>query len=498
MKLLKESFEAGVIDAEEYRRNKEKVEQEMEKTRWAAEEPKEARATISPEKTQEKEIQEEQQETPAPEQEEPLTDSVEEDTTEKELVPEEEQTTLETAQAEEKEEQETQEPAEEQPEPQAKKQNDVDILIEEAESGVTQEQKPEQKIEQKVEHVAAPTVRQDNTDDSAWNIVLWVIGILALLGVLMYFSFSPEKMNLDETLAGQEAQNPRIACTQHADCVMPSMEAKCVNGGKTEASCQYQNATSIELTILGSGECISCSSERMKNILMSWFPGANINEISSSSMEGKALRAQHSIEMLPAYMLDSNVKNTLLFEDVKNALRKSGNDYVVKDSASGAPLFLNRNNVAGQVDVFLSPDDDSSQRAILNLEEFSTAFGNEATMVYHIVKDSNASKIAACVSELAPQRATEYILCDAKSDEDCAATLGLGTAAINSCVEEDSERIIQDNAALQSSLGFQMPSFLINNRMRVSGVQAADSLREQFCSMNDAAACSKELKKSLV
>jgi hypothetical protein len=509
MKLLKESFEAGVIDAEEYTQNKGKLEKEIEDAKVmskiseaSAEELayKKKPAKKHAEQPQEpQEVEKHKQAEPPTTQEKSAVGKEEVTLAQKEpkIVEQEEQQDTES----EKQKPEISSEAEMQPEEKEnhkepeqtpKERKDVEILIEEAESG------PKPTSEEPPVSPQAPKVEKDKKDEKSTTLstALWVIGAIALLGLLAYFSISPEKMSLNGIADTTEDQNPLIACRQHMDCAMPGMEAKCLNPGTVDAVCQYQNATPVGLIVIGTEECAACSTERMKNILLSWFPGATITEVASSSAEGKALRAQHSIMMLPAYVLSADVEQTLLFEDVNSALRESKNAYVVKDSASGAALYLNRETIAGRVDVFLAGDD-SSDRAILNMEEFVAAFDN-ALFEFHIVKDSNDSKTAACVAELAPQRTLEFLICQAKEHEDCVDALGLGASAIASCVEQDGQRFIADAAELQKLLGVQTPAFLINNRMKLGGVQAADTLREMYCSMNDAAACSKELRKSLV
>ncbi len=512
MGLLKESFEAGVIDAEEYRRNKEKVEREIEKFRQQEQDEAQQKAgenTAPTEKQAPPEIMP-SKETPAEDQTE-SRQGREEDEAKREMA---QQAPI-TPPTEPTGEAALEQTSEEQSIPDVsshedrkeheelsnqgaidKDKQEINLLIEEAESKPAAEDKSPY-----VFPTSSPSSQQKQekkTNNHTLRTILLVAGAIVALVILIYFSINLGQMSPDETLSEKETQEPIIACYQHADCALLGKESKCINAGTVESSCLYQNATAVKLTLIGGGECASCSTERIKNILVAWFPGVQVREIPSSSSEGKALRSTHAIAMLPAYILDANIEKTLLFDDVKSALRKSGDSYVVKDGASGAPLFLTRNEVAKRLDVFLAPEDESSRRAVLNMEEFAGAFANEVDIVYHAVKLSNASKDAACVAQLAPQKAAEFLLCAATSDEDCISSLGIDASAIRFCVEEESEDFIKKNTALQNSLGVQVPSFLINNRMRLGGVQAADTLREQYCSMNDAPACSKELRKSLV
>ena len=54
-----------------------------------------------------------------------------------------------------------------------------------------------------------------------------------------------------------------------------------------------------------------------------------------------------------------------------------------------------------------------------------------------------------------------------------------------------------DNA-LAKELGIEIfPTFLINNRVKFSGVAAAETIKENFCKPNKLPACEKSLPKSL-
>ncbi len=331
-------------------------------------------------------------------------------------------------------------------------------------------------------------------------ISLWVIGALLLLGMLVFLSITLEKAAINETKHKSVEKNPPIACSTHTDCRMPGKEYRCLRPGTPDASCERKDAVLVNVTILNSDGCSPCDTSRVLGILWEWFPGAQMKKTDASSDEGKSLVKEYSITMLPAYILSNSAEHSLLFSEVKAAFRASGSGYAMKDGASGAVLYLGRKEKPKTLDIFLAPDEESSKKAVLNMKEFTDAFTSEATFTVHIVSGTNSSEPAACISLSYPDKITSYLSCSAaESPAQCLSSNGISALDISSCVlRGEGGRIIENEAALLKSLGLPTPSFLLNNNQRISGVQAADSLRSQYCERNPGSLCGKELRKSLV
>ena len=55
------------------------------------------------------------------------------------------------------------------------------------------------------------------------------------------------------------------------------------------------------------------------------------------------------------------------------------------------------------------------------------------------------------------------------------------------------------NSNIAKELGINTyPTFLINNQVKFSGVQAANTIKENFCQLNKLEECNLELSKSLI
>ena len=114
--------------------------------------------------------------------------------------------------------------------------------------------------------------------------------------------------------------------------------------------------------------------------------------------------------------------------------------YVLKNTVANANFFLDRKEIPKRLDVFVKPGEKVTQDTDRNLAEFARLFGENAQIVRH-------ASTAALTKEF----------------------------DINT-----------------------FPAFVINNKMRLGGLQSADAIKVHYCSMNKLPECKKELTKSLV
>ena len=476
--LLKESLDAGIIDREEYEANRERLEQQARKTaeqkepageraKELSKEPPKGESESSPKHPPKQPAPQEKKEQ-LPVRHEPKPASLQEK----------------KARAEEK--------------PAKKREEHAAPEAQHPQPESTQKEQPTKRGEHDDAHAdVQPKQEIPQQKSSRLAIVLWIAGALLLLGMLVFFSIALENTARDKAKAGN--QSPAIACFTLADCKVLGNESRCANPGTPDAYCEHKEIVVANLTVLNAKDCAECGTSRVTALLKEWFPGAAASKVDASSPEGKALIKSYGITMLPAYVLGAGVENSLMFQDVKSAFRAAGGAYVMKDGAAGAVLYLGRADQLRVVDVFLAPEEESSRKAILNMEEFAGLFSGEATLRVHITKGTNASEEASCVLSSYPVKAFPYLSCVAQKGGDCLASNGISGNIITSCIGRgEGRRLIERDAALQKSLGLPVPSFLLNNNLRISGVQAADSLREQYCSRNPSPKCPQELKKSLV
>jgi len=137
--------------------------------------------------------------------------------------------------------------------------------------------------------------------------------------------------------------------------------------------------------------------------------------------------------------LDENITNNQNYGQFKQAFTKKDGSYVLSEDASGASFYFKRVNVSNKLDFFVKENDAASINAEKNLNEFLDNF-KSIKFEKHLSTDSLAKEL------------------NIKS----------------------------------------FPAFLVNNRIKFSGVNSAETIKENFCKMNNMPECGKSLSKSLV
>lgn len=133
------------------------------------------------------------------------------------------------------------------------------------------------------------------------------------------------------------------ACSSDVDCRGEQGKVgTCVNPGKKDSKCEYQEDASVKLTVVNSAECSSCDAAPLVNALRQAFLNMEVEMVDAESKEGKALIEEHNLEYAPAYVFE-NVENSYAWQNnpqVPAAFRASENNYILLDAATGASYVL--------------------------------------------------------------------------------------------------------------------------------------------------------------
>lgn len=194
-----------------------------------------------------------------------------------------------------------------------------------------------------------------------------------------------------------------------------------------------------KVIVVGGGSCFNCDTGRMKDIISAWFPGIKIEDASYESDDGAALADEFGLRLLPAYIFDGNLAKFPKFYELEQIFEKIGDSYVLKDDASGGKLYFARENIPNKLDLFVIRGQANSEMALNNVQEFIGKSNGQVNF--------NIAEIRG----------------------DLAKELGIKNA----------------------------PTFLINNRVKVSGVQSAEAIKESFCKMNSLEVCSETLPANI-
>lgn len=260
--------------------------------------------------------------------------------------------------------------------------------------------------------------------------------VFVVLALVIFFSYSLLK-------PGPAIENPVklvSACSSDADCSKEGKEGKCLQPATKEAKCEFNEAQKTSVLVLNDRKsCFNCGTGRVIGILESWFGELDVKEIDYNSESGKALAEAIDANLLPAYVLDENITKKEAYDQFKRVFIKKNGTYILSEDAAGSTLYFRREIVPNRLDLFVKPGDSASAKAEKNLQEFLDKF-----------------------------EGVEF------------------------------ERHL-DDSKLAQELGLRnFPTFLVNNRVRFSGVQTADTIKDNFCSLNNADACSETLSKSLI
>ncbi|MBI1935041.1 hypothetical protein HYS31_01240 [Candidatus Woesearchaeota archaeon] len=207
-----------------------------------------------------------------------------------------------------------------------------------------------------------------------------------------------------------------------------------------QAGQQTQKSQKINVIILNARkECFNCDTKRILDILTGWFGPISAAEVDYGSVKGQELSKSLNIKLLPAYILDSNITTTQSFEKYSKLFLKKGDLYMLADDAAASTFYLQREPIPNKLDLFVIGNDAASSKAEANLREFLENFKGVQFQIYH-------------------------------SNDSFTKDLGIKS----------------------------FPTFLVNNRIRFSGIQPAETIKTNFCSINKIEGCEKELSKSLV
>ena len=263
--------------------------------------------------------------------------------------------------------------------------------------------------------------------------------VFLVLALIIFFSYSLLKADKDVTAKTGELKFI-AACSSNNDCSREGNIGTCLEPGTKSARCEFRSIVKTRVLVLNDRKnCFNCDSQRVLGILEGWFGPLDSREIDYNTSEGKKLAETIDAKLLPTYILDENITKKPAFEQYSQAFSKKNNNFVLSDNAAGSTLYFRRENVPNNLDLFVISGDSASAKAENNLKEFLDNF-----------------KVAKFEKH--------------SSNDQIAHELGIKT----------------------------FPAFLVNNRVRFSGIQTAETIKEDYCSLNQDESCKKILSKNLI
>ena len=234
----------------------------------------------------------------------------------------------------------------------------------------------------------------------------------------------------------QSAENKFVPkCYSDSECIMEGMLGTCSLPGTEKAKCSFVSLKKTKVTVLNDRNlCISCDTSRVLGILEQWFGELNVTEIKYETEYGKNLASKYNADMLPLYALESSIEDDDSFAQFKASFSKIEDEYVLSDRAAGATIYLGRKEIPMKLELFVKNGDVASAKAEQNVNEFLQAFKN-AGFEKHL------------------------------SNSELSKELGLNS----------------------------FPVLLVNNKVKLSGVNSPEAIKQGYCRLNEDENCKKEL-----
>ncbi len=186
-------------------------------------------------------------------------------------------------------------------------------------------------------------------------------------------------------------------------------------------------------------DCFNCDPERVLGILENWFGSLNVQEIDYNTTEGRELASELDTELLPVYILEESIKENPAFDQLKKSFIQKDDKYILSQGVSSPNFYIKRENMPVKLDFFMISGDGTSKKAEQNLGEFLKIF-----------RDVKFEKHSP--------------------NDELTKELGIKT----------------------------YPSFLVNNKVKFSGVHSAETIKNNFCKVNDLKDCEIQLTSSLI
>lgn len=297
-------------------------------------------------------------------------------------------------------------------------------------------------------------------------------------------------------LSDQIADDPDILsilpqCFSDSNCKKEGSEGACVNPGEPGAKCSFKKAGEVNLVVISSKDCIACGAEATINSLKAQFPGLVASVLLYPDKKATELINDLGITSLPAFIFDRAIEKQKNFDSFKDRFLPKGDYYLLKPLYGGLAYFLNRDQVRGKSDLFISLADKNASKVLEVSREFNPA-------IHFLAVEQSGSFEAAngpfeveeylrsvCVQKYYPEFFWEYISCRAKNInsswwDDC---LGKYNAeGIKSCSRGiEGVSLLKENISLNKDIQIMYgPTYLVDNQQifTTKGVPTKEELKK--------------------
>ncbi|MDI6758786.1 MAG: hypothetical protein QMD94_03840, partial [Candidatus Omnitrophota bacterium] len=281
-------------------------------------------------------------------------------------------------------------------------------------------------------------------------------------------------------------------CFQDSNCRKDSLTGVCLNPGKLNSQCSFEESNKVNLLILTAKRCKACDTQKVIDLLKRDFPKLAVSYEYYPGNKANDLIKKFSLANLPAYLLSKEVEKEKNFEFIKGNLEAGDNFYILKPEFSGIAYFINRPKIDKKLDLFISLFDKDAV-ALLNItREFNPklhflAVEKEGSFdASEGVGEVEECLRAVCIQKHYPQNFWNYISCRSQNPrsswwDDCAGA-GSDLSKIKMCSRgSEGSALLRENISLNKELKVMFgPVYLIDNQeiFTTKAVPSKEELRK--------------------
>ena len=264
--------------------------------------------------------------------------------------------------------------------------------------------------------------------------------VFVVLVLAAFFSYSLFGDSKNQSSSNSDGGKLMAACDSNDDCIKDKLQGTCISLGTKDAKCEYLFTKRTKVLVLNDKEeCFNCDTTRVLGILQEWFGELELQEIDINTNDGKNLAASIDARMLPSYVIYENISSDSRFEKFRRAFVSKNDAYVLSEDAAASTFYFQREDLLNKLDLFVKEGDSATTKAENNIKEFLENFPDVDFDAHY-------------------------------PDDSLTKELGIKT----------------------------FPTFLINNRVKFLGIHAADTIKDNFCTLNMMDECNKELSRNII
>jgi len=264
-------------------------------------------------------------------------------------------------------------------------------------------------------------------------------------------------------------------CFSDNNCKQATRIGVCQEAGTLKAHCQFPQVSKIPLSVITPKQCRVCDTERVVKNLKALFPGLAVSYLYYPDAKAAKLINDFGIQALPAYLFGKEVRQEKGFDNLRENLESKGNFYMLKSQFSGISYFLKREQLKGNLDLFISLFDKDIPQLLEVIKDFNPAIhflavqrgdNFDATKGVLEVEEDLRS---VCVQKYYPETFWNYISCRAKNInsswwQDCLENFDSGK--IESCARgAEGKALLKENIRLNQELEIMFgPTYLLDNQ----------------------------------